>query len=71
MRSVTAETQQALNTDHADLLAAFGDRDTASVLDVAHRHHQRLESAVIETAALLDVRHDWAPAKYICPFIAG
>ena len=58
MRSVTAETQQALNTDHADLLAAFGDRDTAWVLDVAHRHHQRLESAVIETAALLDVRHD-------------
>ncbi|MBD0860982.1 GntR family transcriptional regulator [Gordonia sp. zg691] len=58
MRSVTPETQQALNDDHAALLEAFADRDAASVLDVAHRHHRRLESAIIETADLLDVRHD-------------
>lgn len=58
MRSVTAETQAALNADHEDLLEAFADRDTPSVLEVARRHHQRLEIAIVETADLLDVRHD-------------
>lgn len=56
MRQVTAETQRALNDDHEALLEAFGRRDTASVLDVARRHHERLEGAIIETAAQLAVR---------------
>ncbi|SDU83641.1 GntR family transcriptional regulator [Gordonia westfalica] len=58
MRSVPSETQAALNSDHEALLDAFADRDTTAVLEVASRHHQRLESAIIETAALLAVRHD-------------
>lgn len=58
MRSVPSETQAALNTDHEDLLDAFAARDTSAVLEVAHRHHGRLESAIIENADLLDVRHD-------------
>lgn len=58
MRAVTSETQAALNTDHEDLLDAFADRDTPAVLEVARRHHQRLESAIVEAADLLDVRHD-------------
>ncbi|MGV9712954.1 GntR family transcriptional regulator [Gordonia sp. NPDC003424] len=58
MRGVSVEVQQALNDDHAALLDGFAARDTAAVLDVARVHHQRLESAIIESAADLDVRHD-------------
>ncbi|MFW0783983.1 GntR family transcriptional regulator [Gordonia sp. CPCC 206044] len=58
MRSVRTPVQQALNDDHAALLAAFAARDAAAVLDVARVHHQRLEGAVIETAADLELRHD-------------
>ncbi|WP_124711555.1 GntR family transcriptional regulator [Gordonia insulae] len=58
MRSVGSQTQQALNDDHAALLDSFAARDVDAVLRVAQVHHQRLESAIIETAAELDVRHD-------------
>lgn len=58
MRSVGSQTQDALNADHAALLDAFAARDTAAVLEVGQVHHQRLESAIIETAADLVVRHD-------------
>ncbi|MEO9327769.1 GntR family transcriptional regulator [Gordonia aurantiaca] len=58
MRQVNSETQAALNADHEELLDAFDARDTAAVLDVARRHHGRLEAAIVETADLLDVRHD-------------
>ncbi|MFW0795552.1 GntR family transcriptional regulator [Gordonia sp. CPCC 205515] len=58
MRAVGTQVQQALNDDHAALLDGFTARDPAAVLDVARIHHQRLESAIIEAAADLDVRHD-------------
>lgn len=50
MRSVATETQQALNDDHAALLDAFTARDAAAVVEIARVHHNRLESAVIESA---------------------
>ncbi|MGV9858564.1 GntR family transcriptional regulator [Gordonia sp. NPDC003425] len=56
MRVVNAETQDKLNVDHANLLAAFADRDTTAVLEVARTHHDRLESAIIETAESLGVK---------------
>ncbi len=58
MRSVDGRTQAALNADHEALLDAFDARDTAAVLKVARRHHRRLETAIVETAARLDVLHD-------------
>jgi hypothetical protein len=58
MRSVGTTVQEALNTDHANMLEGFVAGDTEAVLEVAQTHHRRLESAVIETAASLDVRHD-------------
>ncbi len=56
MRAVSTPTQQALNDDHAAMLDAVAARDTAAVLDVARLHHERLEGAITETAADLDVR---------------
>ena len=58
IRSVTVETQNLLNDDHAALLDAFAERDTANVLEVARIHHARLEGAIIETAERLGVRPD-------------
>lgn len=58
MRSVDTAIQEALNDDHATMLDGFVAGDAAAVLEVAQAHHRRLESAVIETAAALYVRHD-------------
>ena len=60
MRSVDAPTQAKLNSDHADLLAAFTARDTSAVLAAASVHHARLEEAIIETSESLGVRPDLA-----------
>lgn len=56
MRAVSAEIQNSLNDDHAQMLDAFEAHDTAAVLAVARIHHARLESAITETATDLDVR---------------
>ncbi|MGC4961880.1 GntR family transcriptional regulator [Gordonia sp. DT218] len=58
MRAVGSAIQEALNNDHAALLDAFAARDTVAVLEVGQLHHRRLESAIVETAAELGVRHD-------------
>ncbi|MEE3851099.1 GntR family transcriptional regulator [Gordonia sp. LSe1-13] len=58
MRSVGTATQEALNDDHATMLDAFAARDSTALLEIAQIHHRRLESAIIETSAELDVRHD-------------
>ncbi|GAB89977.1 GntR family transcriptional regulator [Gordonia rhizosphera] len=58
MRATGIDTQEALNDDHAALLEGFAARDVDSVLTVAQVHHRRLESAIIENAAELGVRHD-------------
>lgn len=58
MRSVDSPTQAKLNSDHADLLAAFSARDTSAVLAAAGVHHARLEEAIIETSESLGVRPD-------------
>ena len=58
MRSVDSPTQAKLNSDHADLLAAFTARDTSAVLAAAGVHHARLEEAIIETSESLRVRPD-------------
>ncbi|GAC67753.1 putative GntR family transcriptional regulator [Gordonia soli NBRC 108243] len=58
MRAVTADTRRRLNDDHAALLDAFAARDVDAVAQVARLHHGRLESAIVETAESLSVRHE-------------
>ncbi|MFT4041659.1 MAG: GntR family transcriptional regulator [Gordonia sp. (in: high G+C Gram-positive bacteria)] len=58
MRAVDSDTQVKFNADHAELLAAFTDRDTAAVLEAARAHHNRIEAAIIETGGALHVLDD-------------
>ncbi|NDK90687.1 GntR family transcriptional regulator [Gordonia desulfuricans] len=60
MRDVGEATQQALNDDHAALLDAFGQRDTALILEIAKVHHSRLQAAILESVAhRTDAVDDW------------
>jgi DNA-binding GntR family transcriptional regulator len=46
MAHLTAADRAALHRDHAEMLAAFENRDAATLLRVAGEHHGRLETSI-------------------------
>lgn len=58
MRTVPGQTQRLLNEDHGRLIQALRDRDREATLEIARIHHERIETAIIDTAAMLGIRHD-------------